>query len=162
MRGQWCRKFIEFCVMEKANGKIGHWCRRSMGNDRGAEPGSAKYQISQDQPQNWQEQEKDKQKVGERERRSPWRGATLRCHTAETSFLSLLACWDFFRCLASLLLGHFGQQKWVASVRSTTACAPAKPVGRITLLGWLGMPGPLTGASPVNGYVAAMRMPTHH
>lgn len=58
----------------------------------GAERGSAKYQISQDQPQNWQEQEKDKQKVGERERRSQWRGATLRCHTAETSFLSLLAC----------------------------------------------------------------------
>lgn len=47
------------------------------------ECGSAKYQLSKDQPRNWQEQEKDKQKVGERNAATVARLHTVLSHCRE-------------------------------------------------------------------------------
>lgn len=61
---------------------------------------SAKYQLSKDQPRNWQEQEKDEEKVGERN------AATVaRLHAVlspSRAFIPLItSLLRFFRCLAS-------------------------------------------------------------
>lgn len=84
------QKNIEFCVIERANEKQDTEVEKALEQRERLSEGQQKISGEPGSPR--QEQEKDKQEAGERERWSPWRGATLCCHTAETSFLSLLAC----------------------------------------------------------------------